>query len=389
TKAWTHVATIRAYTAAGDWHGRWWALKDLGKWHLDHGNPAGAIPPLDSAVWLAESKGQPWCQLIARMQRGRAEARLGRTRASERDLRAALAVGARAPDAYYLAEKWHNLAHLYEGAGRWPEAAAAADSFVALTRPMRYEPLRMMSLHDAGMIRWKAGWHAAAAANFAEMVRVVDDEQNVANYYWAGEYFERTGDLARALAYYQAGASRAYGDQDRPLAGLVRVFEALGKDDSATRAAAALAALTEAAALAQRHPTVDGVLAAQLALGDGLAAAGRAASALAAYDRAVRTVEAVTERLPDDLDRVGYRDRHLRPFDGALRVLLATPPSPARTEALALWSQRRKAAALALATAGPAIRPQPLAVLQQRLDTNEALIDYVLVARTLAPAALV
>src|SRR5439155_1506630 len=85
----------------------------------------------------------------------------------------------------------------------------------------------------------------------------------------------------------------------------------------------------------------------------------------------------------------GYRDRHLRPFDGALRVLLATPPSPARTEALALWSQRRKAAALALATAGPAIRPQPLAVLQQRLDTNEALIDYVLVARTLAPAALV
>jgi len=498
TKAWTHVATIRAYTAAGDWHGRWWALKDLGKWHLDHGNPAGAIPPLDSAVWLAESKGQPWCQLIARMQRGRAEARLGRTRASERDLRAALAVGARAPDAYYLAETWHNLAHLYEGAGRWPEAAAAADSFVALTRPMRYEPLRMMSLHDAGMIRWKAGWHAAAAANFAEMVRVVDDEQNVANYYWAGEYFERTGDLARALAYYQAGASRAYGDQDRPLAGLVRVFEALGKDDSATRAAAAhdsliaqwtplehpllprllsqagrsaeavglaatwaerqlrngnvegaalatlevadlslaagkpaealaaaaradslahtlhlvseieraaelrgdaeialgdraagLAALTEAAALAQRHPTVDGVLAAQLALGDGLAAAGRAASALAAYDRAVRTVEAVTERLPDDLDRVGYRDRHLRPFDGALRVLLATPPSPARTEALALWSQRRKAAALALATAGPAIRPQPLAVLQQRLDTNEALIDYVLVARTLAPAALV
>ena len=498
TGPWRNQVEIRAYTAAGDLHGRCTSLRHLGKWHLDHGNPAGAMPPLDSAVRLAESAGQPWCQLIARMQRGRAEARLGRTQAAELDLQAALTVGAKAPDAYYLAETWHNLAHLYEGAGRWPEAAAAADSFVALTRPMRYEPLRMMSLHDAGMIRWKAGWHAAAAANFAEMVRVVDDEQNVANYYWAGEYFERTGDLARALAYYQAGASRAYGDQDRPLAGLVRVFEALGKDDSATRAAAAhdsliaqwtplehpllprllsqagrsaeavglaatwaerqlrngnvegaalatlevadlslaagkpaealaaaaradslahtlhlvseieraaelrgdaeialgdraagLAALTEAAALAQRHPTVDGVLAAQLALGDGLAAAGRAASALAAYDRAVRTVEAVTERLPDDLDRVGYRDRHLRPFDGALRVLLATPPSPARTEALALWSQRRKAAALALATAGPAIRPQPLAVLQQRLDTNEALIDYVLVARTLAPAALV
>src|SRR5439155_1753155 len=95
---------------------------------------------------------------------------------------------------------WRNQVEIpaYTAAGRWPEAAAAADSFVALTRPMRYEPLRMMSLHDAGMIRWKAGWHAAAAANFAEMVRVVDDEQNVANYYWAGEYFERTGDLARA-----------------------------------------------------------------------------------------------------------------------------------------------------------------------------------------------
>jgi hypothetical protein len=105
---------------------------------------------------------------------------------------------------------------------------------------MRYEPLRMMSLHDAGMIRWKAGWHAAAAANFAEMVRVVDGEQGTLNYYWAGEFFERTGDLARALAYYQAGLAEEAPCCTRALrlAGLVRVFEALGKDDSAAHAAA-------------------------------------------------------------------------------------------------------------------------------------------------------
>lgn len=495
---WNHLAAIRAYTAAHDWNGRSWELRALGKWHLDHGNPAAAIAPLDSAVWLADSVGRPWPQLLTRMQRGRGEARIGQAQGAERDLHAALVAGVRAPDAYFLAETWHNLAHLYEGEGRWAEAAAAADSFVALTRPMRYEPLRMMSLHDAGMIRWKAGWHAAAAANFAEMVRVVDEEQRAADYYWAGEYFERTGDLHRALAYYETGLAQEPPCCTRALrlAGLARVFEALGKDDSAARAAVAhdsliaewtplehpllprllaregrapaavelaarwadhqlragnvegaalatlevadlslaagkpadalgaarradslaqtlhlvteleragqirgealialgdraagLAALTEAATVAERHPTTDAVFDTHLALGDGLAVAGRAAPALAAYDRAARSVEAVTARLPDDLDRVGYRDRHLRPFEGALRILLAAPPSPARTEALLLWSERRKAAALALATAGTSLRPQPLAALERRLGPDEALIDYVLAAPD--PAALV
>jgi len=495
-----NLYAVGVYDAAGDWRGRWAILRNLGKGYVDHGDFARAIPVLDSAVWLADSVRSPWRLLVGRMLRGRAEAKLGRTREAERDLRAALLAGVRAPDVYYIAESWHNLAHMYEGEGRWAEAAAAADHFVALTRPMRYEPLRMMSLHDAGMIRWEAGWHAAAAADFAEMVRVVDDQQIPANSYWAGEYFERAGSLRRALAYYQASAAAGGGEVSRPLAGLVRVYEALGQDDSAARAAAlhdslmlnwtplerplvprllarqghgpeaaaldrkwavrqlgsgnvqgaaiatlelvdlllatghadsaaveslraeslatslhltnelisaetlrgralfalgdhegALGALHAAAALAAARPTADGVLTTQLALGDALAAASRPQEALAAYGRAARTVERVTIGLRGDIDRAGYRERHLRPFDGALRVLLGatTPPRSAR-DAAVLWSQRRKATALALATTDAARPPAPLdrAALQRRLGSREALVDYVVTDSLVAAIVL-
>jgi CHAT domain-containing protein len=132
------------------------------------------------------------------------------------------------------------------------------------------------------------------------------------------------------------------------------------------------------------------VLTTQLALGDALAAVGRPASALAAYDRAARTVERITVGLRGDVDRAGYRERHLRPFDGALVVLLgaATPPLSALDAAL-LWAERRKAAALALATAGAAHGPAPLdrVALQGRLEPREALVDY-LVSDSLVAAVV-
>jgi len=142
----------------------------------------------------------------------------------------------------------------------------------------------------------------------------------------------------------------------------------------------ALRALKAAGALAAGHPTADGVFTTQVVLGDALAANGRPQAALAAYDRAARTVEHITVGLRGDVDRAGYRERHLRPFDGALRVLLGTPdPAPPALDAGVLWSQRRKAATLALATTDAARRPAPLdrAALQRRLGPREALVDYV------------
>lgn len=487
-----------ARIAAGDWSGRFRTYVLLGRNRVDQGAPASALPLLDSAVALADSVGLPWNQLVARLTRGRAESKLGRLAAAERDLHSAIAAGTGAPDVYYLAEAWHNLAHVYEGQGRWTEAATAVDRFVALAQPMRFDDHRVVSLYDAGTIRWEAGWHAAAQADFVAMVRAVDDQRArgySANDYWAGEYFERNGDVARALAYYQTSVRYIPGDP-RSLSGLTRTYEALGRIDSAEHAAtthdsvlsrwtplehpllpeflarhgrtrdgiavarqwaarqistgnvqgAALAmlqvgtleltaghpaealraaqsadslaatlhfvdarvdagvvtgkalvalgrrdagvrGLRRSAALAAAHPTTTNVFATQLALGDALATATRPAAALAAYDRSARVVELVTGRLIEDLDRTAYRGRHLDPFDGALALLLAQPASPQRTAALLRWSERRKAAALALATDRTERSSQRLrspAELQQALGPRDAVVDYLVLPTSVA-----
>src|SRR5439155_778679 len=170
----------------------------------------------------------------------RAIAKLGKLQGAERDLLHAIALGPEAEDPYYLYQSWHNLAHVYESAGRFRAAAHAVDQFVSLTRdPLPGSDDHWMSLHDAGTIRWKAGWHAAARVDFDSMAQAIDllhrETGRCNGYYFAGEYFERSGDLQRALAYYRAGAC----ERDIPsidgqdLAGLVRVYEQLDEPDSA------------------------------------------------------------------------------------------------------------------------------------------------------------
>jgi CHAT domain-containing protein len=132
-------------------------------------------------------------------------------------------------------------------------------------------------------------------------------------------------------------------------------------------------------------------MATQLALADGLAEVGRHVDALTAYDRAARAVEQVTARWSQDLDRARYRDRHLAPFDGALRMLVTTPALPHRLDSIAAWSARRKAAALALsAPASPAegegarLAGVAIDALQSRLGEGAALLDYMVVDSTVA-----
>ncbi|MGH7753126.1 MAG: CHAT domain-containing protein, partial [Gemmatimonadales bacterium] len=127
----------------------------------------------------------------------------------------------------------------------------------------------------------------------------------------------------------------------------------------------------------------------QLALADGLAAADRDREALTAFDRAARAVEQVTDRLSQDLDRARYRDRHLAPFDGALRLLLESPRAAARVGDLVTWSARRKAAALALSaaptpTGSPAATRLTLGQLQAHLRDSEVLLDYIVIDTTVA-----
>src|SRR5689334_22808545 len=128
-----------------------------------------------------------------RAWRGRAYLKAGLLSEAKRDLIAALAVGEQAGRIYFRAEAYHNLAHTYESDARWPEATRAVDRFVALARPMDPNGLGLTSLMDAGEIRWKAGWHASAGMAFREMVKLIERDRG--NWYYAGEFFERGGDL--------------------------------------------------------------------------------------------------------------------------------------------------------------------------------------------------
>ncbi|MBI4542547.1 MAG: CHAT domain-containing protein [Gemmatimonadetes bacterium] len=503
---------IRLARQHGAWRLEIGGLEQLGKDFIDHGEPAAALPFLDRAAVLSDSAGSAYWQAIAHTWRGRAFSKLGRLPEAEHDLLRAAARAREAREPYYIGEAYHNLAHTYEGMGRLADASRAADQWIAVIRDQREssrgtmaynDDAAMMAYHDAGMIRWKAGWHAAAQAAFKEMVTIIDERRQ--SHYWAGEYFERIGDWPRALEYYQRGvAGDGAGDRSSNLAGLTRAYEALGLLDSAEAAARAhlaqvedwspwdvpllpgvlarrgqlaeaaeiaeqwavrqlkggnvhgaaiahlklaelldrwdkplaalgaariaeslavalnlteeliearrlaglalvgfgradsgLAALQGAATLADAHPTAANQLQTQVSLASALSELGRSDEALTGYARAARVVESMTGRFEMDLDRARFRDRHMAPFDGALRVLLRGQSVPGRVSQMVRWSQRRKAMALALATAagGDSLHPrlpQPLAIadLQQRLQPDEALIDY-LVLDSLVAALVV
>lgn len=486
--------------ASGDWAVAAQTLADLGKMFIDVGEPLRAIPLLTRAISMADSVQVSDLQLVVRTLRGRAYTKAGRLSNAEKDLLAALVAGESAARVYSRADAYHNLAHLYESEGRWPEAARAVDRFVVLARLMDNNGPEVTSLQDAGEIRWKAGWHASADVAFREMVRAAERSHN---WYFAGRYFERAGDLDRAKSYYLSGIKQGASDPAL-LAGMTRVHAALGHADSAevwaqahdarmviwtplevpllpvvlarqgrfveaTRIAhswvarqirggnvegAAIAtlqvaqflldaghadsafaeaertdslartlnltremirarvlrgtalirlgksdvgvrSLDSALALARRHPSADILFETHLALGEALAATGRIGGALHEYDLAALSVEHSTLSIAEDLDRAGYRERNLRPFDGATRVLLASGGRPRRTDELLRWSSRRNAAALALVASGSAgaiahVPPPPdLVELESRLGTDEVLLNYIVLDSTVAAIVVV
>jgi CHAT domain-containing protein len=252
----------------------WLAEYDVTRWIAkpltETGDLVRALPSHNRLVALADSMGAPGLQMEAYTLRGRLHAKAGRLVPAQRDLEHAVKFGPAAEYPYYLADAYHNLAHAYEGAGRFAEAAAAADSFAATADLLPLAPARWMSRHDAGVIRMAAGLHAAADRDFALMVRLVD-QVGGDGHYFAGEYLERKGELGQALEYYRTGARMEFTDP-RNLTALARVHEALGFPDSA-----------EAAAIrhdtAGRWPITEGPL-----MPDLLAARGRMREAIALAD---------------------------------------------------------------------------------------------------------
>ena len=78
-----------------------------------------------------------------------------------------------------------------------------------------------------------------------------------------------------------------------------------------------------------------------MALGEALATTGRTDGALREYNLAALALEHATLSIPEDLDRARYRERNLFPFDGAIRLLLASDRRPRRTDELVRWMSRR------------------------------------------------
>lgn len=478
---------LRLLRAAGAWPLELRAVATRARGELDGGELARSLRFAQRAVALADRYRRPALQLEAHTLRGRVYAKMGRLEDAERDLLRAVQVGESIRDPYLLGEAYHNLAHVYESRRDWERAVRAVDRFAEIYDPLVEYHARVVSLYDAATIRWKAGWHAAAARSFEAMVRAVERQRT--EYAYAGEYFERAGDLRRALDYYRRGISE---EPALTRAGMVRVYDALGLPDSAEAAARAhdaapgmwregpllprvlarhghtdaalsildrwiaaqqatrnvqsaaaglleqadilLAArrpgpaaadaahaerlagslqltreriralrlqgsaelalgrhgagvrlLERAARSAERHPEADERLETNVALADALAHDGHLDAALVAYDRAARSVERVMRLLDADLDRARYRKVHLAPFDGAARALLRAPAGARRLDQLLRWSERRKAAALALATG---LSPRDLAAtpralglgdLRARLDSQEALLDFLVI----------
>lgn len=203
---------------------------------ISRGDFVAAMPHFDRALAMTDSMSDGQNFVATALVKGRALSKMGRLRDAELTLLEAYRRARGTHQRYSLAEIWHNLSHTYESLGAHDKAVAASDSFVAFAAGLERDPIRIMSRHDAALLRLSLGWHAAAGIQFAAMVRLVDSERQ--NHYWAGEYFERVGDVRAALSFYQRGAALDKGERSLNLAGLARAYEALGLADSAARAAA-------------------------------------------------------------------------------------------------------------------------------------------------------
>lgn len=202
-------------------------------------DPRAALAPLTRSIALAEKVRSPYFIVMVYERRARAYLQLGDFRRAEPDIRRALSVTP-ANDWYSLTEAHQTLTYVYEGLGRWPEAVREADRFRwharELSKQWLASSMYMMSLRAGGMIRWKAGWHAAARESFEMMVQTIEELGQ--SFYYAGEYYERIGDFARAMTYYRRGAAQDnWNDRPLNLAGLTRMYEAIGMRDSARSAA--------------------------------------------------------------------------------------------------------------------------------------------------------
>ena len=211
-------------------------LSVLGTFLVSQGRLREAVGVWSELAEVAEALHMDGWRARALLGRGRTEVKLGDLAEAEADLLEArrLARGARSLEPAYEVE--HNLLHLYESTGQDSLARAAGEAFVRITREARLLPVRMMSYRDLATYLRRKGEQEASLPLFDAMVATIDSLGDY--HYYAGEYFEITGELDRARSYYARQLPESQ-DRMRALEGLVRIAEATGDTAGAIRQARA------------------------------------------------------------------------------------------------------------------------------------------------------
>ncbi|HEY4217271.1 MAG TPA: CHAT domain-containing tetratricopeptide repeat protein [Gemmatimonadaceae bacterium] len=269
---------------------------------LDRGDVSQAVDALRHAAAQSDTIGGIPNRSRLHVRLGRALVKEGRAPEGIAELRLARAL-ADTGDRYTLADIEHNLAHAYESTGVTDSALRAIDRFAVLAAPFEDDGIGVISLRDAGVIRWNAGLHASARLAFERMVRLID--QRHAYDFYAGEYFERIGDLARARHYYARVPDGDFEETARALAGSVRVFLALGLSDSAAIAARRH---DRAPSTAEEIPLLPSVLVHSGQAAAGLTAMQRWLDTQSSQANAERTVRGTTHLAGLFLDAGRYDD---------------------------------------------------------------------------------
>jgi CHAT domain-containing protein/tetratricopeptide (TPR) repeat protein len=199
---------------------------------LDTGDLTRSLASWDSVLEVARSRGNKDVLTWVLVRRGRTLSKLGRNEEAERDLIASRDFARAIDYPNWEAEAEHNLLHLYETLDRPDAAEKAGRAFVSLAALHSYTSVLLMSHHDLGLFYMRRGDLEKARPQFMAMIETADSIGN--NHYWAGEYFEMIGDLERAAYYYRLSWPNEY-EPYQGLAGLVRVAEATGDVETATR----------------------------------------------------------------------------------------------------------------------------------------------------------
>ena len=223
---------------------------------LDNGDLAASLEAWNGLVQLADSVGAPELMGQVWVRRGRTLVKLGRRAEAERDLLAGREFARRANHLQWQYEAEHNLLHLYEATGRDAEARRAGEAFVSLTQLTGLKAVQLMAHHDLAWFHLRRRGRERARPHFEAVLAYTDSMEGYD--YWAGEYFELTGDLDRAEAYYR----RSDVEQDaRPYTGLARLAEATGDVDRAIRYAHSYDETVESSRVPEFAPLVPGILA--------------------------------------------------------------------------------------------------------------------------------